>query len=76
MLAAMVYVFWMLQRTLFGPDNSSVEFKDLNMREMIMLLPLVLMLLLTGIAPSLFTPMFEPQLSAYLQTVLNVLGGL
>ena len=68
--------FWMLQRTLFGPDNSSVEFKDLNMREMIMLLPLVLMLLLTGIAPSLFTPMFEPQLSAYLQTVLNVLGGL
>ena len=76
MLAAMVYVFWMLQRTLFGPDNNSVEFKDLNLREMIMLLPLVLMLLLTGIAPSLFTPMFEPQLSAYLQTVLNVLGGL
>ena len=76
MLAAMVYVFWMLQRTLFGPDNDSVTFQDLNMREMIMLLPLVLMLLLTGIAPSLFTPMFEPQLSAYLQAVLNALGGL
>jgi NADH-quinone oxidoreductase subunit M len=76
MLAAMVYIFWMLQRTLFGPDNNSVEFKDLNMREMIMLLPLVLMLLLTGIAPSLFTPMFEPQLSAYLQTVLDAIGGL
>ena len=76
MLAAMVYIFWMLQRTLFGPDNNSVEFKDLNMREMIMLLPLVLMLLLTGIAPSLFTPVFEPQLSAYLQTVLDAIGGL
>ena len=76
MLAAMVYVFWMLQRTLFGPDNNSVEFKDLNLREMIMLFPLVLMLLLTGIAPSLFTPMFEPQLSAYLQTVLDAIGGL
>ncbi len=76
MLAAMVYVFWMLQRTLFGPDNSSVEFKDLNLREMIMLFPLVFMLLLTGIAPSLFTPMFEPQLSAYLQAVLDAIGGL
>ena len=76
MLAAMVYVFWMLQRTLFGPDNDRVVFQDLNMREMIMLLPLVLMLLLTGIAPSLFTPIFEPQLSAYLQAVLNALGGL
>jgi len=31
MLAAVVYIFWMLQRTLFGPDNNSVEFKDLNM---------------------------------------------
>jgi len=76
MLAAMVYVFWMLQRTLFGPDNDSVSFQDLSAREMLMLLPLVLMLLLTGIAPSLFTPMFEPQLSAYLQTVLDALGGL
>jgi len=76
MLAAMLYVFWMLQRTLFGPDNNSIEFKDLNVREMIMLLPLVIILLLTGIAPSLFTPMFEPQLSAYLQTVLHAVGGL
>jgi NADH-quinone oxidoreductase subunit M len=76
MLAAMVYIFWMLQRTLFGPDNNSVEFKDLNLREMIMLLPLVLMLLLTGIAPSLLTPVFEPQLSAYLQTVLDAIGCL
>lgn len=76
MLSAMVYVFWMLQRTLFGPDKDSVAFQDLNMREMIILLPLVIMLLLTGIVPSLFTPIFEPQLSTYLQAVLNALGGL
>ncbi len=75
MLSAMLYIFWMLQRTLFGEANNSVEFNDLNIREMVMLLPLVLLLLLTGIAPSLFTPFFEPQLSSSLQEVLAIIGG-
>ncbi len=75
MLSAMIYVFWMLQRTLFGPANNNTEFSDLNFREIIMLLPLVVLLILTGIAPSLFTPMFEPQLSAFLQDALHAIGG-
>ena len=75
MLSAMIYVFWMLQRTLFGTANNNTEFSDLNFREIIMLLPLVVLLLLTGLAPSLFTPMFEPQLSAFLQDALHAIGG-
>jgi len=71
----MVYVFWMLQRTLFGTQNNTTEFKDLNVRELIMLLPLVVLLLVTGIAPSLFTPLFEPQLSVFLQEALHAIGG-
>ncbi len=76
MLSAMVYVFWMLQRTLFGTANNNTEFSDLSFREIIMLLPLVVLLLLTGIAPSLFTPVFEPQLSAFLQDTLHAIGAL
>ena len=76
MLSAMVYVFWMLQRTLFGAANNTTAFTDLNFREIIMLLPLVILLLLTGIAPSLFTPIFEPQLSAFLQDVLHAIGAM
>jgi NADH-quinone oxidoreductase subunit M len=75
MLSAMIYIFWMLQRTLFGQANNNTEFSDLNFREIIMLLPLVILLLLTGIAPSLFTPMFEPQLSVFLQDALHAIGG-
>jgi NADH-quinone oxidoreductase subunit M len=70
MLAAMIYVFWMLQRTLFGPDNPK-DFEDLTHREIIILFPLLFMLLLTGIAPSLFTPLFEPQMTTYLNYVLH-----
>jgi NADH-quinone oxidoreductase subunit M len=76
MLSAMVYVFWMLQRTLFGSANNTTEYSDLNLREIVMLLPLVILLLLTGIAPSLFIPFIEPQLSVTLQEVLTTIGGL
>ena len=76
MLSAMVYVFWMLQRTLFGSANNDTEYSDLSLREIILLLPLVVLLLLTGIVPSLFTPFFEPQLSIALQEVLTTIGGL
>ena len=76
MLSAMMYIFWMLQRTLFGKANNDTQYKDLSLREVIMLLPLAILLLATGIMPSLFTPIFEPQLTASLQEVLNIIGGL
>ncbi|MHC3995798.1 complex I subunit 4 family protein [Thiomicrolovo sp. ZZH C-3] len=72
MLAAMLYVFWMLQRTVFGSAGAcSSGCRDLDARELAMLIPLALLLLVTGIAPSLFTPIFEPQLT----DMLAALGG-
>lgn len=63
MLSAMLYIFWMLQRTVFGPEGAcSTACSDLSVREMAIVLPLAALLLVTGVAPSLFTPFFEPQL--------------
>ncbi|MEA2048540.1 MAG: NADH-quinone oxidoreductase subunit M [Campylobacterota bacterium] len=76
MLSAMLYIFWMLQRTLFGSANHDTTYDDLTLREIVMLLPLVILLLATGIAPSLFTPLFEPQLNAALQDILISIEGL
>ncbi|HFS82338.1 MAG TPA: NADH-quinone oxidoreductase subunit M, partial [Epsilonproteobacteria bacterium] len=77
MLSAMLYIFWMLQRTIFGQAGSCTEtFEDLDGREMVMLLPLMLLLLITGIAPSLFIPLGEPQLTASLAEVMKAIGGL
>ena len=67
MLSAMVYIFWMLQRTLFGSAHNICTYNDLSTREVIMLLPLVILLLLTGLVPSLFTPIFESGLIGALQ---------
>ncbi|MEA2099934.1 MAG: NADH-quinone oxidoreductase subunit M [Campylobacterota bacterium] len=76
MLSAMLYIFWMLQRTLFGSSNNSCEYPDLTFREIVILLPLVVFLLATGIIPSLFIPIFETGLNTTLQEVLIGIGGL
>ena len=75
MLSAMVYIFWMIQRTLFGKVNNDFEYKDLSVREMIMLAPLVVLLLATGIFPSFFMQIFDPQLTSILQELVSVSGG-
>ncbi|HEV2834442.1 MAG TPA: NADH-quinone oxidoreductase subunit M [Pyrinomonadaceae bacterium] len=53
---AAVYMLWMLQRVLFGevtnPENAKL--KDLNSREVGLLLPLMLLMLFMGVYPRVF----------------------
>ena len=76
MLSSMLYIFWMLQRTMFGPVRTCTQdFVDLNGREMAMLIPIMMLLLITGIVPSLFIPLFEPYLNSALQDVMMTIGA-
>jgi len=76
MLTAMLYIFWMLQRTIFGTQQGSTEnFTDLNGREMAMLVPIMVLLLVTGLVPSLFVPLFEPQITLLLESALMQIGA-
>ena len=75
MLSAMIYVFWMLQRTLFGQSNNDIKYSDLSIREIVMLLPLLILLLATGIVPSFFMQLYETQLYTTLQEFMLVIGG-
>src|SRR5882672_2412471 len=53
---AAVYMLWMLQRVVFGPvtnaENSAL--KDLNARELGLLLPLLILMLFMGVYPRVF----------------------
>jgi NADH-quinone oxidoreductase subunit M len=53
---AAVYMLWMLQRVLFGPVNNqeNAGLRDLNAREVGLLIPLLLLMLFMGIAPRPF----------------------
>jgi NADH-quinone oxidoreductase subunit M len=77
-LLAMLYIFWMLQRTIFGLMSDKIrdtQVNDLSFTEMTMLVPLVVMLLVTGIAPSLFTPFIEPYILNSLESITPLLAG-
>jgi NADH-quinone oxidoreductase subunit M len=72
MVAAMLFVFWMLQRTIYGKTNELTQnFNDLTISELLILLPIAALILLTGIIPSLFTPLFDTNI----QILLSHIGG-
>jgi len=56
MIWAAVYMLWMLQRVLFGETNNSqnAQLRDLNTRELGLILPLMLLMLFMGVYPRPF----------------------
>jgi len=72
MLGAILFIFWMLQRTIYGKTQSATQnFNDLSCREIAILIPLVVILLATGIVPSIFLEFFDPNITMS----LDALGG-
>jgi NADH-quinone oxidoreductase subunit M len=61
-ILAAVYMLWMYQRTMFGkitkPENENL--KDLNLREKIILIPLILAIFWIGLYPKPFLVRMEP----------------
>jgi NADH-quinone oxidoreductase subunit M len=64
-----VYMLWMYQRTMFGninrewisgESNSSMNFKDLNLTELLTLIPIVIMIFWIGLFPGFFLHIAEP----------------
>lgn len=70
-ILAACYMLWMLQRVIFGkitnPENEKV--KDINGREKIVLIPLVILVFWIGIYPKPFLRRMEPAVKEILATV-------
>ena len=67
------YMLWLYQRTMFGkldnPENENL--KDLNIREWIYLMPLVLLCFWIGLYPKPFFAMLEPATAKLAATLEN-----
>lgn len=73
LLSSIMYVFWMLQRTIYGKTNSqTLNFEEITFSEMLILIPLMILLFVTGIFPSFFMSIFDANLVA----MLNSLGAI
>ena len=68
-ILAAVYMLWMYQRTMFGkitkPENENL--KDLNTREKIILIPLVLVIFWIGLYPKQFFVKMEPSVKSLIE---------
>jgi NADH-quinone oxidoreductase subunit M len=68
---AAVYMLWMFQRVMFGevtnPKNAAL--KDLNAREILVLVPILLFVVWIGIYPNTFLRPMEPSVKNFIQLV-------
>lgn len=66
-----VYMLWMIERVFFGPvRNAALEgLKDLKLREVLCLLPLLVLIVWMGVKPNYFLSKIEPATQSLLQRV-------
>ncbi len=68
---AAVYLLWMIQRVFYGkldkPENEDLQ--DLNLREKIILYPLVAMTVIMGIFPQIFLSKMEVSVRVFLENL-------
>ena len=74
---AAVYMLWMLQRVLFGPTTNpeNARLKDLNTRELGLLLPLLFLMLFMGVYPRVFLDRSKPSVAVIRDRVMQTTTG-
>jgi NADH-quinone oxidoreductase subunit M len=74
---AAVYMLWMLQRVVFGPirHRENAHLADLNVREFVLLAPLLLLMLYMGVYPSPFLDRSRESVAAVRSIVATPEGG-
>ncbi|MFO1518126.1 MAG: NADH-quinone oxidoreductase subunit M [bacterium] len=70
-ILAAVYMLWMVQRVFFGPVNreENRELKDLNWKESLVLVPMVIMIFWMGFYPKPFFDKMDVSVASFLDQV-------
>ncbi len=70
-ILAAVYLLWMLYRTFFGPvtNEANLEMSDVNLREFVLMAPLIVLMFVLGFAPNSFLQKSEPATTYLLEVI-------
>ncbi|MBI3541647.1 MAG: NADH-quinone oxidoreductase subunit M [Deltaproteobacteria bacterium] len=66
-----VYMLWMFQRVMFGPvtNEENKHLKDLSLRELVVMAPIVAAIFVMGIFPNIFMSKMDASIKAFLNQV-------
>jgi len=69
-----VYMLWMLQRVMFGPitNEANKKLKDLSAREILVLAPLMIAIVVMGIVPNFFFEKMETSVARLVERTAKV----
>jgi NADH-quinone oxidoreductase subunit M len=68
------YILWTLQRVYLGHNPAYKDYPDINLRELACIVPLVILAVVLGVAPSLLLSWMEPSVTGLVSTLAQ-LGG-
>lgn len=70
-ILAAVYLLWMLSRMFFGPltNEANRSMPDLNHRELVILVPMALLMILLGLMPQPFLRVSEPAAARLIEVI-------
>jgi NADH-quinone oxidoreductase subunit M len=66
------YILWTLQRVYLGQNPAYKDYQDINFRELLCIVPLVVLAVLLGVAPDLLLSWMEPSLSGLVDSLALV----
>ena len=66
------YILWTLQRVYLGVNPAYKDYTDINLRELITIVPLVILAVLLGVLPFLLLNMMEPHVSALVNALAQL----
>jgi NADH-quinone oxidoreductase subunit M len=69
-----IYMLWMLQRVFFGEvtNEKNLSLKDLNLREVFVFLPLIVMIFWLGVYSKPFVSRMEPSVTRFVEQMTGV----
>jgi NADH-quinone oxidoreductase subunit M len=66
------YILWTLQRVYLGTNPAYKDYPDVNGRELVTVVPLVILAVLLGVLPSLLLNMMEPHVSELVNSLAQL----
>jgi NADH-quinone oxidoreductase subunit M len=66
------YILWTLQRVFLGVNPAYKDFKDIDLRELLCIVPLVVLSVLLGVAPDLVLGWMEPSITGLVHSLNSI----